>query len=81
MKVHARNKKLAPNANLEGLAKRTPGFSGADLENVLNEGAILAVRDKRKVITMEDLDEAIDRVMMGPAKILHCNYLTFITYG
>ena len=68
LKVHARNKKLAPNANLEGLAKRTPGFSGADLENVLNEGAILAVRDKRKVITMEDLDEAIDRVMMGPAK-------------
>ena len=53
---------------MENLAKRTPGFSGADLENVLNEGAILAVRDKRKVITMADLDEAIDRVMMGPAK-------------
>ena len=68
LKVHARNKKLAPEINLESLAKRTPGFSGADLENVLNEGAILAVRDKRKVITMDDLDEAIDRVMMGPAK-------------
>lgn len=68
LKVHARNKKLAGEINLESLAKRTPGFSGADLENVLNEGAILAVRDKRKVITMEDLDEAIDRVMMGPAK-------------
>lgn len=68
LKVHARNKKLSPEINLESLAKRTPGFSGADLENVLNEGAILAVRDKRKVITMEDLDEAIDRVMMGPAK-------------
>lgn len=68
LKVHARNKKLTPELNLESLAKRTPGFSGADLENVLNEGAILAVRDKRKVITMEDLDEAIDRVMMGPAK-------------
>lgn len=68
LKVHARNKKLASEINLESLAKRTPGFSGADLENVLNEGAILAVRDKRKVITMEDLDEAIDRVMMGPAK-------------
>lgn len=68
LKVHARNKKLAPESNLESLAKRTPGFSGADLENVLNEGAILAVRDKRKTITMEDLDEAIDRVMMGPAK-------------
>ena len=50
------------------LAQRTPGFSGADLENVLNEGAILAVRDHRKMITMDDLDEAIDRVMMGPAK-------------
>ena len=68
LKVHARNKKLAPDCSLESLAKRTPGFSGADLENVLNEGAILAVRDKRKMITMEDLDEAIDRVMMGPAK-------------
>ena len=68
LKVHARNKKLSPEINLESLAKRTPGFSGADLENVLNEGAILAVRDKRKMITMEDLDEAIDRVMMGPAK-------------
>lgn len=68
LKVHARNKKLAADINLEGLAKRTPGFSGADLENVLNEGAILAVRDKRKMITMDDLDEAIDRVMMGPAK-------------
>lgn len=68
LKVHARNKKLAPDCSLESLAKRTPGFSGADLENVLNEGAILAVRDKRKMITMDDLDEAIDRVMMGPAK-------------
>lgn len=66
--VHARNKKLAPDVNLENLAKRTPGFSGADLENVLNEGAILAVRDHRTVITMADLDEAIDRVIAGPAK-------------
>lgn len=68
LKVHARNKKLASDISLESLAKRTPGFSGADLENVLNEGAILAVRDKRKMVTMADLDEAIDRVMMGPAK-------------
>lgn len=66
--VHARNKKVAPDVNLENLAKRTPGFSGADLENVLNEGAILAVRDHRNTITMEDLDEAIDRVIAGPAK-------------
>lgn len=68
LQVHARNKKLAPNVNLEQLAKRTQGFSGADLENVLNEAAILAVREERHLITMSDLDEAIDRVMMGPAK-------------
>ncbi|MGI6511699.1 MAG: ATP-dependent zinc metalloprotease FtsH [Catenisphaera adipataccumulans] len=68
LKVHARNKKLADNVELHNLAARTPGFSGADLANVLNEGAILAVRNHEKQITMEDLDEAIDRVMMGPAK-------------
>lgn len=68
LKVHARNKPLAPTISLEGLAKRTPGFSGADLANVLNEGAILAVRNNQSKITQEDLDEAIDRVMMGPAK-------------
>lgn len=68
LEVHARNKKLAADVSLENLAKRCPGFSGADLENVLNEGAILAVREDRKLITMDDLDEAIDRVMMGPAK-------------
>ena len=68
LKVHARNKKLAPDVSLENLASRTPSFSGADLENVLNEAAILAVREDRKIITMDDLDEAIDRVIMGPAK-------------
>ena len=68
LEVHARNKKLAPGVSLENLAKRTPSFSGADLENVLNEAAILAVREGRKEITMDDLDEAIDRVIMGPAK-------------
>ena len=68
LEVHARNKKLAEDVSLENLAKRTPAFSGADLENVLNEGAILAVRANRNQITMNDLDEAIDRVMMGPAK-------------
>ncbi len=68
LEVHARNKSLAPDVTLENLAKRTPGFSGADLANVLNEGAILAVRNKETAITMNDLDEAIDRVMMGPAK-------------
>lgn len=68
LQVHARNKRLASDVSLENLAKRTPGFSGADLANVLNEGAILAVRNKETQITMNDLDEAIDRVMMGPAK-------------
>ena len=68
LEIHARNKKLSTDVSLENLAKRTPGFSGADLANVLNEGAILAVRKKEKQITMNDLDEAIDRVMMGPAK-------------
>ncbi len=66
--VHARNKKLADTADLTALAKRTPGFSGADLENVLNEAAILAVRENSEVITMHHLDEAIDRVIAGPAK-------------
>lgn len=68
LQVHAHNKPLDPSVSLHSLAKRTPGFSGADLANVLNEGAILAVRNKANKITMDDLDEAIDRVMMGPAK-------------
>lgn len=68
LQVHARNKKLASDVSLANLAKRTTGFSGADLANVLNEGAILAVRKNESKVTMTDLDEAIDRVMMGPAK-------------
>ena len=68
LKVHARNKHLSADINLEALANRTPGFSGADLENVLNEAAILAVRENSDTIKMNNIDEAIDRVMMGPAK-------------
>ena len=68
LNVHARNKHFAEGIDLGALAKRTPGFSGADLENVLNEAAILAVRNNETEITMTDIDEAIDRVMMGPAK-------------
>lgn len=68
LKVHARNKFLDDSADLKALAKRTPGFSGADLENVLNEAAILAVRENDNLIRMHHLDEAIDRVIMGPAK-------------
>ena len=67
--VHARNKKFVKDLDLGALAKRTPGFSGADLENVLNESAILAVRENKDEISMKQIDEAIDRVMMGPAKV------------
>ncbi len=66
--VHARNKTLADGITLENLAKRTPGFSGADLENLLNEAALLAVRRNKDEITMSEVDEATDRVLMGPAK-------------
>lgn len=68
LKIHATNKNLSAKVNLEDIARRTPGFSGAQLENVLNEATLLAVRNDRNAITMEDLDEAIDRVMAGPAK-------------
>ena len=67
--VHARNKKFVKDLDLGALAKCTPGFSGADLENVLNESAILAVRENKDEIGMKQIDEAIDRVMMGPAKV------------
>ncbi len=66
--VHARNKVLAKDVTLTNLAKRTPGFSGADLENLLNEAALLAVRRNKEAITMSEIDEATDRVLMGPAK-------------
>ena len=69
--VHARNKTLAEGITLENLAKRTPGFSGADLENLLNEAALLAVRRNKDEITMSEVDEATDRVLMGPAKASH----------
>ncbi|HZB97727.1 MAG TPA: ATP-dependent zinc metalloprotease FtsH, partial [Candidatus Sulfotelmatobacter sp.] len=68
LEVHARNKPLDTSVNLEVLAKQTPGFSGADLSNLINEGAILAARANRKVITMTDLEEAIARVIAGPER-------------
>ena len=68
LRVHARNKRFAPDVNFDNVAQRTPGFSGAELANVLNEAALLAVRMNHKVITLEDVDEAIDRVIGGPAK-------------
>ncbi len=66
--VHARNKNFAPDVNFENVAQRTPGFSGAELANVLNEAALLAVRQGHQLITLDDVDEAIDRVIGGPAK-------------
>ena len=68
LKVHAKNKILAKNVTLKYLANRTSGFSGADLENLLNEAALLAVRRDKTEITMSEIDEAHDRVLMGPAK-------------
>ena len=68
LKVHARNKRFTPDVNFDNIAQRTPGFSGAELSNVLNEAALLAVRQNHDLITMADIDEAVDRVMGGPAK-------------
>ncbi|MTD32177.1 ATP-dependent zinc metalloprotease FtsH [Planomicrobium sp. YIM 101495] len=68
LKVHARNKPLDESVDLKAVAQRTPGFSGADLENLLNEAALVAARRDKKKIDMADLDEASDRVIAGPAK-------------
>ena len=68
LKVHAKNKILDKSVNLGNLSLRTPGFSGADLENLLNEAALLAVRRNKLAISMAEIDEATDRVLMGPAK-------------
>jgi cell division protease FtsH len=68
MKVHAKNKPLEKDIDLLALARRTPGFTGADLANVLNEAALLTARENRKLISRDDVDEAIDRVMAGPQR-------------
>ena len=68
LKIHARNKNISANVNLEDIARRTPGFSGAQLENVLNEATLLAVREDKTVVSTKDIDEAIDRVIGGPSK-------------
>ncbi len=65
LKVHAKNKKLGPDVDLELVARATPGFTGADLENLLNEAALLAARKNKDVISMEEVEEAIDRITMG----------------
>ena len=69
LNVHANGKILAPEVKLNHIAQRTPGYSGADLENLLNEAALLAVRRNRDNISMDEIDEASDRVLMGPAKV------------
>lgn len=68
LKVHSKNKKIDPSVNFEDIARRTPGFSGADIENLMNEAALLSARKKQELITTQELDEGMDRVMMGPAK-------------
>ncbi|NPV71024.1 MAG: ATP-dependent metallopeptidase FtsH/Yme1/Tma family protein [Firmicutes bacterium] len=67
-KVHARGKPLDKEVNLETLAKRTPGFTGADIENIMNEAALLTARRRKKKVGMNELEEAIDRVIAGPEK-------------
>ena len=69
LNVHAKNKVFGSDVNLENISKRTPGYSGADLENLLNEAALLAVRRNLPAIGMAEIDEASDRVLMGPAKV------------
>ncbi len=68
LKVHSRNKKINPEITFQEIARRTPGFTGADLENLMNEAALLAARENRTQIELSHIDEAVDRVMMGPAK-------------
>ncbi|RMA78538.1 cell division protease FtsH [Metamycoplasma subdolum] len=68
LKLHAKGKRISPNVNFALVARRTPGFSGAQLENVINEASLLSVRERTNVITLDQIDEAIDRVIAGPAK-------------
>ncbi|MCS4536610.1 MULTISPECIES: ATP-dependent zinc metalloprotease FtsH [unclassified Mycoplasma] len=83
LELHAKGKRISPNVKMSNVAKRTPGYSGAQLENVINEASLLAVRFDHQVITLEDIDEAIDRVMAGPAKknrVISKEELTMVAY-
>ena len=71
LRVHARNKPMDPNVNFKTIAKKAPGFTGADLANLLNEAALLAARANRRVITMADLEEASEKVAYGPERKSH----------
>ena len=68
LKIHVKGKKISKKVDLEVIAKRTPGFSGADLANLINEGALLAARKNKKIVEMEELEEATERVMAGPER-------------
>lgn len=68
LEVHGKNKPIAKDINLEKIARQTPGFSGADLENVMNEGALLAARKNQKEVTQDDLEKSVEKVTMGPEK-------------
>ncbi|WP_029905924.1 ATP-dependent zinc metalloprotease FtsH [Mycoplasmopsis opalescens] len=83
LELHARGKRLEPSVNLAQVAKRTPGFSGAQLANVINEASLLAVRARHDLITRDDIDEGIDRTMSGPAKknrVISKEELTMVAY-
>ncbi|HMR55262.1 MAG TPA: ATP-dependent zinc metalloprotease FtsH [Candidatus Doudnabacteria bacterium] len=71
LKVHSKNKPIAADVDLRSVAERTPGFSGADLANIINEGAILAARQNKKEVGTDDLKEAIEKVMLGPSRKSH----------
>lgn len=71
LKVHAKNKPLADDVDLKVIARKTPGFTGADLSNLLNEAALLAARHNKKIVSMEELEEASEKVMMGPERRSH----------
>ncbi|APT75552.1 cell division protein FtsH [Marinitoga sp. 1137] len=68
LKIHMRGKPISPDIDVDVLARRTPGFSGADLENLINEAALLSARKGKKIIEMEEMEEAIDRIIAGPAR-------------
>ncbi|UUD35246.1 ATP-dependent zinc metalloprotease FtsH [Mycoplasmopsis caviae] len=83
LELHAKGKRLSPEIKLDQVAKRTPGFSGAQLENVINEASLIAVRANSDVIRRDDIDEGIDRVMAGPAKknrVITKEELTMVAY-
>ncbi|AAT28026.1 ATP-dependent zinc metalloprotease FtsH [[Mycoplasma] mobile] len=83
LKLHAKGKRISSEVSFQQLAKRTPGYSGAQLENVINEASLLSVREDTKIITLEQFDEAIDRVMSGPAKksrVITKEELTAVAY-